>query len=230
MSPAAVKSHRHTFVGGICSKCEKRKSPQGRPSSRPPTGANRSSAPPTTRPLSAASRVSSTRSGRTLAASESRWGARADDFDDRSDGGNGDDDDDGLAAALGRVHEPAVSGVQAADDEKPAPSWCGFAGSLIGDGMVVLCRALVRRTGTEPGAFVDPSKKARLDDALGRQLALWFPDAELPPWGEALMITAAIAGGLKATGHPLPPKPSAATADQPASHAATAGETNGSST
>jgi hypothetical protein len=91
--------------------------------------------------------------------------------------------------------------------------------------MLVLCRGLVRRTGTEPGAFVDPKKKAQLDDALARQLAIWFPDAELPPWGEALMIAAAIGAGMKATGRPIP-KPLAGTADPAGSSAGIADGTN----
>ncbi len=228
---AAAKAHRHTFsTGGICSKCGKKKSPQGRPSIRPPATAPRSAV---TRPTSPAGAQRSSTSSPTSApgfrASEARWGERRDDFEDHNDDESG-DDDDGLAAALGRVHEPAVSGVPAEAEEKPAPSWCGFAGSLLGDGMVVVCRALVRRTGTEPGDFVDPGKKARLDDALGRQLAIWFPDAELPPWGEALMICVAIAGGLKATGTPLPPKPGAGTATQPGLHVVTVGGTSDTST
>lgn len=114
--------------------------------------------------------------------------------------------------------------------EKPSPSWCGVAGSLVGDGALVLCRGLVRRTGTEPGTLVDPTKKARLDDALGRQLAVWFPDAELPPWGEALMVLAAIAGGMKATGRPLPPKRDAGTAVPNGSSVETATGTSDTST
>jgi len=98
----------------------------------------------------------------------------------------------------------------------------------VGDGALVIGRALVRRTGTEPGPIVDPAKKAKLDDALGRQLAVWFPDAELPPWGEALMIFAAIVGGMKATGHPLP-KPPAVTAGPPGSSAETADGTSDTS-
>lgn len=215
--------HRHTFgPDDRCTRsgCGKRRAPQGRPSGRraPPATSHASPRAAGVSPFVGTRAASN---GTTDSAERSWFGGEPDD----------EDDDDGLSRALGRVDRgsgvvPDVAGAAEAKDAKPAPSWCGFAGSLVGDGALVLCKAAVRRTGTEPGSWVDPAKKAKLDDALGRQLAVWFPDAELPPWGEALMILAAIAGGMKATGTPLPPKRDVATAPQSDSSAETADGTN----
>jgi hypothetical protein len=58
---------------------------------------------------------------------------------------------------------------------------------------------------------------------------VWFPDKELPPWGEALMIMGAIAGGMKATGRELPKRADGAvTQGSSASAAGATSETSAS--
>jgi len=179
-------AHKHDFSrGDSCAKCGKKKAPQGRP-----RGATRKeSAPPAARrPLVRPAPI-------TRPAPPAR---ERDDFDD----------DDELAEVFGHARadvETDEDSAAAGETPPAAPSWCGIAGSLVGDGALVVAKGLVRRSGWEPGP-VDPTKKARLDDALGRQLAIWFPDKELPPWGEAVMILLAITGGMRATGRRLPPK------------------------
>lgn len=98
------------------------------------------------------------------------------------------------------------------------PGWCDVAGDLAADGTVALCEILVRRLDTEPGP-VPRGKREKLAGALGKQLAIWFPNMECPPWGEALLIATTMVGAMRATGTPIP-KPALPQGSPPAQHVA----------
>jgi hypothetical protein len=227
--------HRHDFGGGdACRICGKQKAAQG----RRPVGRGATAPPPATRhelergnPVGSGDYSPSPPSPDSSSSSSGSPFSRASAFGAgrRSDG----DDAAQLADVLRGRHAngaaaPANTNGRTTGEAARPPSWCGFAGSIVGDGLISLCKGLLRRNGTEPGP-VDPRKKAGLDDALGRQLAVWFPDKELPPWGEALMILGAIAGGMQASGRPIPkPADTAGSAASSVFDAAATSATSGS--
>jgi len=117
-----------------------------------------------------------------------------------------------LAAALARIAPPPAPSASLA---APAPSaappptfvpptgWTKSAGRRLSHLFVAACEAGIDRLGRRP-KDPDPDDEEEFGEALGAQLARWFPDAAMQPWMLAALSGGSIVGGMWIGAEKLP--------------------------
>lgn len=88
-----------------------------------------------------------------------------------------------------------------------AKGWCKPAGKRLADLFVAACEfgieKLARRKPNEP----DDDDVDDFGEAMGQQLAIWFPDTEMTPGKQLMLSGAFIAGAMCIGAEKLPPEP-----------------------
>lgn len=76
-----------------------------------------------------------------------------------------------------------------------AHGWCKQAGKRLGQLFTAATGAAIEKLGREPNEPDDEDQDA-FDEAMGQQLAIWFPDAAMTPAKQLLLSGSFIAGAM----------------------------------
>ncbi len=87
----------------------------------------------------------------------------------------------------------------------PPPTWCKMAGKRISQAYVMLiegaCARFAKRQTSEP----EDEDVTELGNALGEQMAIWFPDTEMTPATKIAIAAASVAATMVVGSKPIAP-------------------------
>lgn len=123
------------------------------------------------------------------------------------------------------IESAQINGAELVESPPSTPTWCRMAGRRIADAYVMLIEGGMARFARRKVKDPEDEDVKELGNALGEQMAIWFPDTEMTPATKIAIAAASVAATMVVGSTPITPSVQSASTPKPTADVARAVET-----